>query len=76
MGPLSFAKILSETLIEKFSSESEVKKKEEERKRIMLFARDMRINTTCFLEKLLAFPGISWTAFVGLILINETADIF
>lgn len=75
MGPLSFGKILSETLIEKFSSESEVKKKEE-RKRIMLFARDMRINTTCFLEKLLAFPGISWTAFVGLILINKTADIF
>ena len=34
------------------------------------------LSTECLLEKSLPFPGISWTEFVDLILINETTDIF
>ena len=53
-------------------------KKEKERRAGAFFLRQYfkLLSTECLLEKSLPFPGISWTEFVDLILINETTDIF
>ena len=52
--------------------------KEKERRAGAFFLRQYfkLLSTECLLEKSLPFPGISWTEFVDLILINETTDIF
>ena len=50
---------------------------EKEKERALFFPTIfLLLSTKCLLDKSLPFPGISWTEFVGLILINETADIF